>query len=117
MIFRYQVLEKLLSSNPKRSYPEFNCSEFIAQFPGKSPELVMSAIYDLQSEGLLDFTHQRNDKLYAFRISPVSLSHLYTLDEIAHIKRKEIWLNRLYGFISGVVTTVLANFIAKWLSI
>lgn len=115
MIFRYQVLEKLLSSSSQRSYHVFDCSEFVSLFPGQSPELIMSSIYELQTEGLISFTHQRDDKLYAFTISPVSLSHLYTLNEIAHIQKKEKWLNRLYGYLAGVVTSVTAGFILKWL--
>lgn len=116
MIFRYQMLEKLISSSPKRSYHVFDCSEFAARFPDKSLEMVLSTIYDLQKEGLVSFTHQRGDKLYAFMISPVSLSHLYTLNEISHIQRKEKWLNRLYGYIAGVATSVTAALIVKWLS-
>lgn len=45
--------------------------------------------------------------------------HLQLLDHSATytLERQEIWLNRLYGFISGVLVTVAAELIVRAISL
>ncbi|AME03637.1 hypothetical protein [Selenomonas sp. oral taxon 136] len=115
MRFRYQVLKALIEHVGKKTLPRFESTVLVEMFPNQSADIVTSCLHELQEEGLVSFSHSSDDKFYSFSIAPSASAYLLNLKELKHLKQREKWENRIYGFIAGVASTVLARMLVQWL--
>ena len=85
-------------------------SEFFSQLQANQKKL--DALAFLESSGYISVHRSFNGKIMSIR--PEAQGKAYFVWKAQ--RRREKWLDRLYGFLSGVAVTVIGGLIVQWLA-
>ncbi len=107
---------KYMNEQPQPSDTYYNFDEDldeIAEAVASDSESVRSAVRYLHEQGHIKFAHYNDSNIAAcFYLDHKGLHH----EEFNRLEAKERWKERFYGFVSGVLVSVLASLIILWLS-
>lgn len=105
-----------MNAQPQPSDTYYNFGEDldeIAEAIASDSESVRSAVRYLREQGFIKFAYYNNSDVAArFYLDHKGLHY----EEFKRLEAKERWKERLYGFVSGVLVSVLASLIISWLS-
>lgn len=100
--------------NPSDAYYNFDEDlDKIADAVASDGESVRSAVWYLQEQGYIKISYYSGSEAAAgFYLDHKGIHH----EEFNCLKAKERWKERFYGFVSGILVSVLASLIISWLS-
>lgn len=110
-----QILKHMNSvGQPSDTYYNFDEDlDEIAEAIESDSESVRSAVRYLHERKLIKFAYYNDSDVAAcFYLDHKGLHY----EEFNRLEAKERWKERLYGFVSGVLVSVLASLIVSWLS-
>lgn len=116
MYFQYQVLKTLIEQERVGIYPhQLEAWEITDAFAKQPADLVISSIHELEKENLVSFSSYDKNGFHGFSVSPTAPAFLFNLKEVKHLKWREKWEERAYGYIAGVLSGITVTLIAQWL--
>lgn len=111
MMFRYLVLQKIIDTVGERPRPCVPVADIAQYFPSRTQEEILSAIHLLHGDGLVSFSWESKGKFFNLCAAPHARAYLEASRELKQLKLREKWENRAYGFVSGVLITL----VSQWL--
>lgn len=105
-----------MNEQPQPSDTYYNFDEDldeVAEAVASDSESVRSAVRYLHERKLIEFAYYNDSDIAAcFYLDHKGLHY----EEFNQLEAKERWKERLYGFASGILVSVLASLIISWLS-
>ena len=105
-----------MNEQPQPSDTYYNFDEDLdelAEAVASDSESVRSAVRYLREQGHIKFAYYNNSDVAAcFYLDHKGLHY----EEFNRLEAKERWKERMYGFVSGILVSVLASLIRSWFS-
>lgn len=110
-----KILETLILAADNQNFVAEPTAVVLRAFPNMTEPEIVSVFASLANNGLVSYHLSPKREIIMFEIAPAARAVLIAVREAEAKREKEKWLDRVFGFISGVAATVAAEHIISLL--